>query len=127
MVAAASAEGVRLIPISGFRTVAYQKVLFRRACRRYGSEKKAARWVAPPGHSEHHTGWSLDLGEESSPETDVDASFENTRAFRWLEENASRFGFELSFSKDNPQGIGYEPWHWRYVGAEAPKKLFSTP
>jgi zinc D-Ala-D-Ala carboxypeptidase len=124
MAAAARSEGVLLVPISGFRSVSYQQGLFGRAVRRHGSERKAARWVAPPGRSEHHTGWALDVGDGSRPEADVAASFEKTPAFRWLSSHAGRFGFELSFPRNNPQGVGYEPWHWRYVGVEEARRLF---
>jgi len=116
MAAAASSDGIRLIPISGFRSVAYQEGLWKKAVARRGSEEAAAKWVAPPGHSEHHAGWSLDLGDEEAPATDVDPSFETTKAFTWLQANASRFHFELSFPKNNPQGVSYEPWHWRFIG-----------
>ncbi len=124
MAAAARAEGVEIIPISGFRTVKYQRGLFSRAVRKHGSEEAAARWVAPPGHSEHHTGWALDLGDASRPDTDVDMSFETTKASAWLKQNAARFGFELSFPKDNPQGVSYEPWHWRFIGTDEARRTF---
>lgn len=124
MVAAARADGVGIIPISGFRPVAYQKSLFSRAVKRYGSEQKAARWVAPPGYSEHATGWTLDVGDESQRATDIEQRFKSTPAARWLSENAQRFGFELSFPPDNPQGVNYEPWHWRFVGADDARALF---
>lgn len=122
MVVAAKADGVRLIPISGFRSAAYQKGLWSRAVARRGSESAAAKWVAPPGHSEHHTGWVLDLGDGDAPGTDVETSFEKTKAFAWLTANASRFNFEISFPKGNPQGVSYEPWHWRFVGIGAARR-----
>lgn len=124
MRAAAKQAGHDLIPISGFRTREYQEGLFKRSVKRRGSERKAAEWVAPPGYSEHHTGWTLDLGDGAAPETDVDPSFERTDLFRWLSQNAARFGFELSFPKGNPQGVGYEPWHWRFVGNDEARRLF---
>lgn len=40
-------------------------------------------------------------------------------AFRWLRENAPRFGFELSFPPGNAQRVKWEPWHWRWVGTSA--------
>ena len=116
MQAAARAAGVAITPISGFRTRGYQDGLFRRAIGKYGSTRSAARWVAPPGYSEHHTGLALDIGATDRPDTDVETAFEDTPAFRWLEENAHRFDFELSFPKGNAQGVSYEPWHWRYTG-----------
>jgi D-alanyl-D-alanine carboxypeptidase len=80
--------------------------------------------VAPPGHSEHHTGWALDLGDADAPETDVEPSFEKTKAFSWMTENASRFDFELSFPRDNVQGVSHEPWHWRFVGSPEARRAF---
>ena len=116
MQASAREAGVELVPISGYRTRSYQDGLFTRAIRKYGSQRSAARWVAPPGYSEHHSGLAIDIGALESPETDVETTFEDTPAFKWLKENAHRFGFELSFPRDNPQGVSYEPWHWRYTG-----------
>lgn len=113
---AAREAGVNITPISGFRTKRYQDGLFSRAIGKYGSTKSAARWVAPPGYSEHHSGLAVDIGDTDRPETDVETTFEDTPAFRWLEENAHRFEFELSFPKGNAQGVSYEPWHWRYTG-----------
>jgi D-alanyl-D-alanine carboxypeptidase len=120
----ARAAGVAIIPISGFRTIAYQESLFRKAIAKYGSEDAAVRWVARPGHSEHHTGLAVDLGDEANPTCDVEPPFEETRAFLWLQENAARFGFELSFPRNNPRGVNYEPWHWRFVGTPEVKQVF---
>ncbi|MCE2459877.1 MAG: D-alanyl-D-alanine carboxypeptidase family protein [Pseudomonadales bacterium] len=118
---AARQAGVELVPISGFRTKSYQNGLFSRAIRKYGAEESAARWVAPPGYSEHHSGLALDIGALESPGTDVETTFEDTAAFAWLQDNAHRFDFEISFPRDNPQGVSYEPWHWRYTGlADSP-------
>ncbi len=117
MQASARLAGVELVPISGYRTRSYQQGLFSRAVGRYGTRQAAARWVAPPGYSEHHTGLAIDIGALQRPETDVETTFEHTPAFAWLKENAHRFGFEISFPRDNPQGVSYEPWHWRYTRA----------
>jgi D-alanyl-D-alanine carboxypeptidase len=63
-----------------------------------------------PGFSEHHSGRALDL---STPgEAAAEESFESTSAFAWLCAHAARFGFVLSYPRDNPHGIVYEPWHW---------------
>ena len=115
---AAREVGVELVPISGYRTRSYQDGLFSRAIRKYGTKESAARWVAPPGYSEHHSGLAVDIGALDSPETDVETTFEDTPAFVWLKENAHRFDFEISFPRDNPQGVSYEPWHWRYTGLD---------
>jgi D-alanyl-D-alanine carboxypeptidase len=117
MQAAAAAEGIILTPISGFRSVSEQDYLFFRVKeQRVQGTTKRAEVSAPPGYSEHHTGYALDIGDGKVPATNVSPEFENTAAFRWLEQNAARYSFELSFPRNNPQGISYEPWHWRFVG-----------
>ncbi len=117
MSAAALAAGIRLVPISGFRSIADQEFLFfQRAQAQSLRPQQRAEVSAPPGYSEHHTGYAIDIGDGSAPQTDVEVSFEQTPAFGWLVANGARFGFELSFPRDNAQGISYEPWHWRYVG-----------
>ncbi|MEQ1638880.1 MAG: D-alanyl-D-alanine carboxypeptidase family protein [Methylococcales bacterium] len=81
--------------------------------------------LAPPGFSEHHTGCAVDI---STPGTAPAALvFEQTAAFSWLNTNAHRFGFYLSFPLGNPYGYQYEPWHWcfhpsRPSIADAPKQ-----
>ena len=65
---------------------------------------------AAPGHSEHHTGRAVDIATPGSrPLTE---EFEDTDAFRWLTSRAVEFGFSLTYPRDNPWGIAYEPWHW---------------
>jgi zinc D-Ala-D-Ala carboxypeptidase len=117
MTAAARANGIELLPISGFRTVDEQKKLFFEIGKeRNQTPAQRAMVSAPPGYSEHHTGYAIDIGDASAPSSNLSPDFDKTEAFRWLESNAAQFGFELSFRKNNPQGVSYEPWHWRYVG-----------
>ena len=114
---AAIADGVLLTPLSAFRTVDEQDYLFFRIKeQRVQGAAKRAEVSAPPGYSEHHTGYAIDIGDGKVPSANVNLKFENTAAFRWLQANAAKYSFELSFPRDNPQGISYEPWHWRYVG-----------
>ncbi|PLZ31220.1 D-alanyl-D-alanine carboxypeptidase [Fischerella thermalis WC559] len=117
MVAAARSAGVILTPISGFRSVKEQEQLFFGVgAQRNQTPAQRAALSAPPGHSEHHTGYAVDIGDGTAPATNLNENFENTKAFQWLQTNAARFGFEMSFPKDNSQGVSYEPWHWRFVG-----------
>lgn len=117
MQAAASAEGIILTPISGFRsTETQERLFFEIKEERVQDATKRAEVSAPPGYSEHHTGYAIDIGDGKVPEANVEPEFENTKAFRWLQKNAARYSFELSFPPNNAQGISYEPWHWRYVG-----------
>lgn len=125
MQAAAAADGVDLVPLSGFRSTAEQKHLFFDIKAQRGQvTTKRAEVSAPPGYSEHHTGYAIDLGDAQAPETHIVESFEQTEAFAWLKENAAHYSFELSFPRDNPQGISYEPWHWRYVGNQDSLETF---
>jgi D-alanyl-D-alanine carboxypeptidase len=111
---AASREGVVLEAISGYRSHDYQLGIF---------ERKRARGIeiddilavnAAPGFSEHHAGTALDIGTPDEPP--AEESFERTPAFAWLRQNAGGFGFAMSYPRDNPHGIVYEPWHWRFDG-----------
>ena len=117
-------DGVWIIPISGFRTFEYQTKLFNHQIKRRGSPEIAAKFTAPPGYSEHHTGYTIDLGDGHFPQCDIEVEFEETEAFKWLEIHSKEFGFELSFPKNNFQGINYEPWHWRYIGSPKAKEIF---
>jgi zinc D-Ala-D-Ala carboxypeptidase len=117
MATAAAQAGISLAPISGFRTKVDQQALyFGVKEERNQSPAERAKVSAPPGYSEHHTGYAVDIGDGNVPATNLDVSFEKTPAHQWLEANAKRYSFELSFPKNNPQGVNYEPWHWRYVG-----------
>lgn len=117
MQAAARRDGVLLVPLSGFRTVGEQEYLFFEVKRQRNQDaRQRAEVSAPPGHSEHHTGYAIDIGDARVPATNLLQAFEKTQAFIWLEKNAAQYSFELSFPPDNPQGIAYEPWHWRFVG-----------
>ena len=75
----------------------------------------------PAGHSEHHTGCAIDIGDGSQEKCDVEICFERTGAYRWLVKNAVLFGFELSFSQEQ-EAVSFEPWHWRFVGGGGKKK-----
>ena len=125
MAALAQSQGVMVMPISGFRTIADQKALFERQIERRGSAEAAARLSAPPGHSEHHTGYAIDIADQQQPDTDLKYSFEQTRAYQWLNANAYQFGFEQSFPKNNWQGVSNEPWHWRYVVSPRASQIFA--
>jgi zinc D-Ala-D-Ala carboxypeptidase len=117
MVDAARAEGVNLVPISGFRSKTDQDYLFFGIKAERGQRtQQRAQVSAPPGYSEHHTGYAIDIGDGDTPATHLNPNFDKTRAFQWLQANAGHFSFELSFPKGNRQGVSYEPWHWRYVG-----------
>ena len=126
MKTAAAADAIRIQAVSGFRTIARQSDLFEAQVAKLGSEKAAAKLSAPPGHSEHHTGYAVDIGDVTLPETDITYDFERTPAYSWLKANAIHFGFEESFPKGNSQGVSFEPWHWRYIGSDNAQKIFAA-
>jgi zinc D-Ala-D-Ala carboxypeptidase len=110
--AAARADAVTLVALSGFRSIRRQAEVIRRKLAQGATVETILRSIAAPGCSEHHTGCALDVGDDSSPP--LAASFARTKAFRWLTRNAWRFGFRLSYGRRNPHGIVFEPWHWRW-------------
>ena len=67
---------------------------------------------AAPGYSEHHTGRAVDLTTPGTPP--LLEAFERTAAFAWLERHAARFGFVMTYPRNNPLGVIYEPWHWTF-------------
>ncbi len=125
MAAAAEAEGVHLVPLSGFRSIEDQQYLFFEVKAERGqTASDRAEVSAPPGYSEHHTGYAIDIGDGNSPGTNLQVAFEETAAYAWLEANAPRYSFELSFPEGNDQGVQYEPWHWRFVGDSSSLETF---
>ncbi|PJK09813.1 peptidase [Lysobacteraceae bacterium NML08-0793] len=110
MQAAARQDGLVLEAISGYRSHAYQLGIFERKRARGLSVESILQVNAAPGFSEHHTGRALDISTPGAAA--AEESFENTPAFAWLRQHAARFDFHLSYPRDNPHGICYEPWHW---------------
>lgn len=111
MVNDAKSKNLNLILYSSYRSYAKQISLYN---------KEDNSLIARPGHSEHQTGLALDIATISSGLT---SHFEHTNEFKYLSENAHKFGFILRYPKDktNITGYAYEPWHYRYVGKEHAK------
>ena len=112
---AAWADGIALEAISGYRSHAYQLGIFQRKLDRGQDMARILAVNAAPGFSEHHSGLALDLSCPGEPP--AEESFESTPAFEWLRGNAAAHGFHMSYPRDNPHGIIYEPWHWRFKDA----------
>lgn len=91
--------------ISGYRSVAVQAQLFARAVRKYGSEARARKWVAPPGNSAHHSGRAIDIDLGTRPTAALASEGRQTRRWLWLSQHANNWGF-----------FPYpaEPWHWEF-------------
>lgn len=106
--------GNAIVALSCYRSREYQAGLFNRLNPRETLADQAYQ-VAPPGHSEHATGYAIDFGDRSG-RCKLITCFARTKVGRWLAKNAPDFGFELSFPDGNSQGVAFEPWHWRWVG-----------
>lgn len=127
MLSAAAGDGAYPAVISGYRSAAYQASLFERAVQRQlaredsidrqEAERRAARFVARPGHSQHQLGTAADF---SSGELGygIGRGFGETLAGRWLSERAWEFGFILPYTTAAEERTSYvaEPWHLRWVG-----------
>ena len=118
--------GLQPIVCSAYRPLATQTRLYNNKVARllaagYGPETaktEAARWVAVPGTSEHHTGLALDI--VSIHYQHLNEQQAQTAEQQWLMEHCWEYGFILRYPADKcaVTGIGYEPWHYRYVGRE---------
>jgi zinc D-Ala-D-Ala carboxypeptidase len=120
MKAAAAKDDVTFYIQSGFRSIATQKQIVDKKRKELKSEKEVFASSSEPGYSEHHTGMALDVN--SVGVKDLTAGFADTKEGKWIAENATKFGFELSFPTSNKQKVNFEPWHLRYTKTDP--KLF---
>ena len=131
MLQAAKSEGLNPLICSSYRTNEKQEQLYQNKVSEYLSQgyskveasDKAAFWVARPGTSEHQLGLAVDI--VSTKNQRLDRSQENTVKQQWLIQNSWKYGFVLRYptNKNSITGVGYEPWHYRYVGKEHAKKI----
>lgn len=122
---AARRDDVLLEAISGYRSHAYQLGIFERKLTRGQALDDILTVNAAPGYSEHHSGCALDISAPGEPP--AEDSFEHTGAFAWLGEHAADHGFHMSYPRDNPHGIVYEPWHWCWTAGALPDDGASRP
>ena len=126
LIKAAKKEGLTLKAKSGYRSYDHQIATFKRwtdremkknsNLTRAQAEAKANTYSAKPGHSEHQLGTTVDvLSSENGYKFSSDPKL---KYIGWLEKNASRFNFKISFPKDSTEYV-YEPWHLRWY---PPKK-----
>lgn len=129
-----SEEGREFIVASGYRSSEYQQQLLdediQMAMQTQGLSYQEAyaqetRETMPPGYSEHETGLAADIVSASYQMLDEGQA--DTAENKWLLENCDRYGFILRYPKGDEEitGIDYEPWHFRYVGAEAAQEIMN--
>lgn len=106
---------------SAYRGYNYQNTIFQRKVQkligagytRASAELETSRSIAIPGTSEHHLGLAVDLKSAYS-------------TYGWLAENSWKYGFIMRYPDGTTEltGVYYEPWHFRYVGAELAQELY---
>lgn len=123
---AAEADGIELVMVSAYRTIAYQENNFNESVRermeqRGMTEEEAIAdttlEVAPPGASEHNSGLAADIMTEGMVDM-TDDSFKDTEAYEWLRKHCADYGFIVRYpqGKESITGYKFEPWHYRFVG-----------
>ena len=121
----ARAEGIYPLINESYRSAERQQEILDNYIAAYEAEglsteeaqQRALEVVAKPGTSEHQLGLALDIIVEYDEDSTV--------TWQWLKENCWRYGFILRYPEDKTEitGISYEPWHFRYVGAEAAQQI----
>jgi D-alanyl-D-alanine carboxypeptidase len=117
----AKKDGAEILVSSTYRSAAYQETVYTRIVREMG-QAAADRESARPRHSQHQLGTVIDFGS-------IDDDFTGTKMERWLDANAWKYGFSLSFpdGMEELTGYRYESWHFRYIGrpaAEMARRFF---
>ncbi len=113
----AAQRGVSLQLLSGYRSIDLQRdIFYENKSIRNQTAVERSLVSAPPGYSEHSTGYAIDVGDGNYPDTHFEVEFEQTPAFKWMKRFAPKYHFVLSFPPNNKQGVTYEPWHWRFEG-----------
>ena len=133
MLDACRAAGLSPLICSAYRSYEKQQSLYQNRIDRfvaegYSREKatvEAGKIVAVPGTSEHHLGLAVDIVDVNNQ--NLDTSQENTAVQKWLMEHSWEYGFILRYPNDKSEitGIIYEPWHYRYVGKDAAKEIYT--
>lgn len=121
---AAKIDGITLMINSSYRTYDEQESVYKNYENKYGIEY-ADDIAARPGHSEHQTGFALDIFCTTNSNT---KTFKDSEAYLWLINNSYKYGFILRYpeGKENITGFAFESWHYRYVGKEIAKYIYEN-
>jgi D-alanyl-D-alanine carboxypeptidase len=109
----AKADERELYIKSAYRSFAEQQLIKSSYAITYGAGT-ANSFSADQGYSEHQLGTTVDF-ITTGFDGKLTLDFDKTDEYQWLINNAHKFGFALSYPKENNYYI-YEPWHWRFVG-----------
>ena len=127
MMTAMKKDGITNILVqSSYRSITRQREIFDKKVNTYllqgktqeEAERLTLQTINKPGTSDHNLGLAVDFNY-------IDYAFDELKGFKWLQQNAEKYGFILRYRKDKEDitKVNYEPWHWRYVGVEHAKKI----
>ena len=121
MCTASLKEGLKLGVTSAYRSYESQQGVYATYLKSNGQDY-VNQYVATPGYSEHQTGLALDVKSK------VSSPFKTTKEYKWMLENAYKYGFILRYEEGKEDITGYNPeaWHFRYVGEEAAKYVYEN-
>ena len=124
LIRAAAEEGISISGVSGYRSIARQKVIYKYNVDNYG-QAHADKYSAKPTYSEHHTGLCMDVSSASVNFGLVEA-YGDTKEGKWLAANAHKYGYVIRYpkGKESITGYSYEPWHIRYLGVDLASYLY---
>ena len=116
--------GMTIKVTTGYRSYNFQATLYNNYVKADGV-KNADTYSARPGYSEHQLGYSADITNARNVSF---GEFENTEEYKWLKDNAHKYGFLLRYPKDKEYITGYmfESWHYRYVGVDIATYIYEN-
>jgi LAS superfamily LD-carboxypeptidase LdcB len=123
MAEAAKEDDIELTVVSGTRSFNDQKIIWEKKWKNNQKKIKNAKdnalkillYSSMPATSRHHWGTDLDI---NSVEESYFNSIKGKKVYRWLVENANKYGFCQVYSdKKRSKRTGYntEVWHWSYM------------
>ena len=111
-------DGIQIALLGSYRTVKEQEKIFGSALDEFGMEY-TCKYVARPGHSEHHTGLAIDVGIviEGKLLFRREDLLSVDGLFQTVQKKLPEYGFILRYPKggESVTKIAYEPWHYRYI------------
>ncbi|HHX16809.1 MAG TPA: M15 family metallopeptidase [Mollicutes bacterium] len=115
--------GLRPTVTSSYRSYATQKILYD-ADKASNGVAMADKYTARPGYSEHQTGLAIDVKDGSGQY----AFFKNSDEYKWMKDNAHKYGFILRYpeGKEHITGFSFEAWHYRYVGVDVATFIYEN-
>lgn len=121
LIAGAAEQGLKISPLSGYRSYSVQVGVYNNEVKKNG-RAVADSESAKPGYSEHQTGFAVDVGGGGCG---IEDCFGNTKEGKWLAAHAYEYGFIVRYTAAKQSVTGYraEPWHIRYIGTELSQEM----